>query len=359
MSSVTVTPKFTSVQKSFRAELKKRINQYFQQTGQSFTGNSVLYTKAIILFTSFVFLYVHLVFFTPAAVWAILECVLLGSVTAGIGFNIMHDGAHGSFSDHKWLNNIAAFSLNLLGGSSFMWNMKHNVIHHAYTNIDGVDDDIDIKPWMRMSETQPRHTLHKYQHIYFWVLYALLYILWVFVLDYQKYFKQRIGAMALKKMSTADHLVFWGFKALFLVLFVGLPIYTVGFTAWVIGFLSFSLVAGLVISIVFQLAHTVEHTHFPMPHEVTGKLEDEWAIHQIKTTANFAPKSKIISWFVGGLNFQVEHHLFPNISHVHYPAISKIIKQACREFGVEYIEYPKMRHAIASHINFLKQMGRG
>jgi linoleoyl-CoA desaturase len=352
------TPKFATVPNSFRAELKKRINQYFQETGKAATGNIALYTKAIVLLSAFFFLYVHLVFFTPQTVFAIAECVLLGFVVAGIGFNIMHDGAHGSFSKHAWMNNLAAFSLNLLGGSHFMWNMKHNVIHHAYTNIDGIDDDIDIKPWMRMSTTQPKYKLHKYQHIYFWVLYALLYILWIFVLDYQKYFKRRIGGMPLKKMSAADHLIFWGFKVLNLAMFIAVPIYVLGFATWITGFLIFGVVAGLVISIVFQLAHTVEHTHFPMPDVATGRLEDEWAVHQLKTTANFAPRNKVINWFVGGLNFQVEHHLFPNISHIHYPALNKIIKQACEEFSVTYIEYPKMRHAIASHVSFLKQMGR-
>lgn len=351
------TPKFSTVPNSFHAELKKRINQYFQQNKKSFTGNAVLYTKAIILFVSFAWLYVHLVFLTPATPWAILECVLLGLVGAAIGFNIMHDGAHGSFSKHKWVNNIAAFSLSILGGSTFMWNMKHNVIHHAYTNIDGVDDDIDIKPWMRMSTTQPRHKLHKYQHIYFWFLYSFLYIFWIFLLDYQKYFKQRIGAMPLKKMSVSDHITFWAFKAMYLFLFIGLPIYRLGFVNWLIGFVIFGIVTGLVISIVFQLAHTVEHTHFPMPDDATGKLSDEWAVHQLKTTANFAPDSKWISWYVGGLNFQIEHHLFPKISHVHYPAISKIVKQACKEYDVPYIEYAKMRYAIASHVHFLKHMG--
>ncbi|MEJ7912109.1 MAG: acyl-CoA desaturase [Chitinophagaceae bacterium] len=352
------TPKFATVSQSFHTELKRRINSYFVETGQSVTGNIKLYSKAIILFTAFLGLYIHLVFFTPVAVLAILECVLLGCVVAGIGFNIMHDGAHGSFSKYKWVNSMAAISLNLLGGSHFMWNMKHNVIHHAYTNIDGVDDDIDIKPWMRMSTTQPKYLLHRYQHIYFWFLYALLYILWIFVLDYQKYFQRKIGGMPLKKMSASDHFIFWGFKVLHLAMFVAIPIYTIGFTGWLIGFLSFTIVAGLVISIVFQLAHTVEHTHFPMPDEVTGKLEDEWAVHQLKTTANFAPRNKVINWFVGGLNFQVEHHLFPKISHVHYPALNKIIKQACAEFDVPYIEYRRMRHAVASHVSFLKQMGR-
>ena len=353
-----VTPKFPNVSQSFHKELKKRINQYFESEGKDVTGNTKLYTKAIILIVAFLSLYIHLVFFTPGTFWALLECVLLGITTAGIGFNIMHDGAHGSFSKYRGINNIAAFTLNVLGGSSFMWNMKHNVIHHAYTNVDGVDDDIDIQPWMRMSSTQPKLLMHRYQHIYFWLLYSLLYVLWVFVLDYQKYFKQRIGAMPLKKMSFTDHLTFWSFKLIHLFLFFVLPIMMLGFVDWVIGYLIFALVAGFVISIVFQLAHTVEHTHFPQPVDDTGKLEDEWAIHQLKTTANFAPKNKVISWMIGGLNYQIEHHLFPKISHIHYPELRNIIKQACSEFNVPYIEYPKMRQAIVSHVIFLKQMGR-
>ena len=353
------TPKFPTVKQSFHTELKKRINDYFESTGKSLAGNAHLYTTAAVLVASFLFLYVHLVFFTPGTIWAILESVLLGVVVAGIGFNIMHDGAHGSFSKYKWLNHVAAFSLNVLGGSTYMWNIKHNVIHHAYTNVDGVDDDIDIQPWLRMSSTQPRLAMHKYQHIYFWFLYSLLYILWVFVLDYQKYFKRRIGEMPLKNMSLSDHLVFWSFKLFNLVIFVVIPIFQLGFLPWLIGFLIFMLVAGFVLSIVFQLAHTVEHTHFPVPQEDTGKMEDEWAIHQLKTTANFAPRNKFISWLVGGLNFQIEHHLFPKISHVHYAQLRRIIKQACEEYGVPYIEYPKMRHAVGSHVSFLKQMGRG
>jgi linoleoyl-CoA desaturase len=159
-------------------------------------------------------------------------------------------------------------------------------------------------------------------------------------------------------MTPAEHFSFWFYKFAHAVIFVAIPIYFVGFVPWLIAFLIMGVVAGFVLSIVFQLAHTVEHTHFPLPDEATNKMEDEWAIHQIKTTANFATKNKLVSWLVGGLNFQVEHHLFPKISHVHYPAISKIIKKACHEYGIQYIEYKKVRTAIASHIAFLKAMGK-
>lgn len=352
-------PKFSTGIKgtSFHAELKNRIQDYFASSGNAPTGNYQLFIKGCILFLAFIALYVHLVFYTPAVWLAIVECVVLGGAIAAIGFNVMHDGAHGSFSKHRWLNNMAAFSLNILGGNSFMWNMKHNIIHHAYTNIEGVDDDIDIQPWMRMSTEQKKLRMHKYQHLYFWFLYSMLYILWIFVLDYQKYFKRRIGAMPLKKMTLQDHLVFWTFKFVNYFLFIALPVYMLGWIPWLVGFLTVTLVAGFVISIVFQLAHTVEHTEFPTA-GYNSRMPDEWAIHQIKTTANFATGNRIISWLIGGLNFQIEHHLFPKISHVHYPAISAIIRQICQEYGVQYIEYRRMRHAVVSHVSFLRKMGR-
>jgi linoleoyl-CoA desaturase len=351
-------PKFASTPASFHAELKNRINAYFQQAGKSTTGNIHLFTKAIILLCLLTAVYIHLVFFTPPLLLQIAESILLGGLVAAIGFNVMHDGAHGSFSKYKWLNRVAAFSLNILGGNSYMWNVKHNVIHHAYTNVDGLDDDIDIQPWMRMSLTQKKYKLHKYQHLYFWVLYSLLYIFWIFFLDYQKYFSKKIGMMPLKNMTLSDHITFWGWKLLHLFVFVGLPVYMMGLGTWLMCFLIFTLVAGLVLSLVFQLAHTVENTSFPMPDSATGKLEDEWAIHQLKTTCNFATNNRLVNWLVGGLNFQIEHHLFPKISHIHYPALSEIVRKACAEYGIPYLEYPRVRYAIASHVAFLKQMGR-
>lgn len=175
--------------------------------------------------------------------------------------------------------------------------------------------------------------------------------------DYQKYFKRKIGTVAIRKMTIQEHVSFWVAKVAYAFMFVVLPIWLLGFTTWLVGFLIITMVTGFVISIVFQLAHTVEETDFPMPDVITGKIESEWAIHQIHTTANFATNNKMISWLVGGLNFQVEHHLFPRISHVHYPAISKIVKKTCKEYGVNYIEYPKMISAIHSHIMYLKKLG--
>jgi linoleoyl-CoA desaturase len=354
---MNITPKFAQLKPSFHTELKKRIADYFETTGKSTAGNYKLWTKAIILITALIGLYIHLVFFTPSAIWAILESVLLGVTVASIGFNIMHDGAHGSFSKSPVLNKMAAVTLGFLGGSHFMWNVKHNIIHHAYTNIDGVDDDIDAKPFLRMASTQKKYKFHRFQHWYFWFFYCWLYIYWIFFADYKKYFSRKIGDMPLKKMEAKDHFYFWAYKFISYAIFIVTPMIMVGVVDTIIGYLIMTLVAGFILSIVFQLAHTVEHTQFPMPDEASGKMEDEWAIHQLKTTANFATRNRIVSWFVGGLNFQIEHHLFPKISHIHYPQISKIIRQACKEYNITYVEYPRMYQAIFSHVSFLKHMG--
>jgi len=236
--------------------------------------------------------------------------------------------------------------------------MKHNMIHHSFTNVDGVDDDIEVGVFMRMAPTQKRLWMHRFQHFYFWFLYMLLYVFWIFFTDYKKYFLKKIGDVPLKKMETKDHIEFWVTKVYHGFVFIVLPIMMVGWFNWLMGFLVVSMFSGFVLSIVFQLAHTVEHAEFPVADIDTHKLPDEFAAHQIKTTANFATKNKVISWLVGGLNFQIEHHLFPKISHVHYPAISEIVKAVCMEYQLQYIEYPTMRKAVVAHVRFLKQMGK-
>jgi linoleoyl-CoA desaturase len=351
------TPKFAPSSISIHAELKKRVNEYFAQKDINSTGNYKLFIKALILLVGYVAVYIHLVFFTPVVWIALPECILLGLFTSGIGFNVMHDGSHGSFSDSKWVNRFAALTLDLLGASSEMWKNKHNLIHHTYTNIDGVDDDIEAEPFLRLAPTQKYYKWHKYQYIYFWFLYGLLYLFWVFFTDYKKYFTSKVGIVPIKKLAVSDHILFWFFKVFHFTMYVLVPIWFCGFLPWMAGFFLYTFTTGVVLSIVFQLAHTVEEASFPVAVQPVNKIEDEWAIHQLKTTANFATHNKIITWFVGGLNFQVEHHLFPKISHAHYPGISKIVKAVCNEMGVPYLEHYKMTSAIASHVSHLKKLG--
>src|SRR5882762_1957879 len=242
------TPKFLNVAGStFHQELKRRVNEYFTKTQKAATGNFGLYFKAVLFWASYVFLYLHVVFVHPAIWISIIECFLMGGLTAAIGFNVMHDGGHGSFSNSKFWNKIAAFSVNALGASAIMRNNKHNIIHHTYTNIDGVDDDIEIKPMLRMCTTQKKYKIHRFQHIYVWFLYTLLLVIWVFATDYTKYFRKKVGQVPIKKFSAFDHFAFWIAKIGYYFMMIALPIYMVGFLSWLIGFLVLAMFAGFVL----------------------------------------------------------------------------------------------------------------
>jgi len=351
------TVKFINKPNLFFDSLKNKVENYFSTNKiSSKAGNQTLFTKSYILIAQLVILYFLILFLPVHWFWIMFLFGLQGITLAGIGFNMMHDGAHGSFSTRKWVNDVMAHSLDFIGGSTFMWKTKHNVIHHTYTNISGMDEDISI-PFMRTTVEQEKKWYHRYQHIYSVALYCLQYIFWVFFSDFKKYFTGKIGEIAYPKMKTKDHIIFWVAKAFSIGVFFVLPVLVLGPLLGILGLFFMCLVVGLSISIIFQMAHMVEERQFPVPDPVTRKIENEWAVHQIYTTANFATKSKFISYLVGGLNFQVEHHLFPRISHIHYPAINELVKETCKEFNLSYGEFPSLLGAIKSHFRFLKQMG--
>lgn len=354
------TVKFKSSKTTFFKTLRARTDAYFKDNNIAPTGNAELYSKTIILFCIFLFSYVTLVFFTPdVTIISTGLCVLLGFCLAAMGFNIMHDGAHGSYSRSKTVNELMALTLNFMGGNAYLWKQKHNVNHHTYTNVEGMDDDIDVKPFMRLHTDQKRLWIHRFQHYYSLLLYGLTYLSWIFIVDFQKYFTGKASETTkLPKMALADHFNFWLSKLIHYTVFLLIPIFQVGLMNTIIGYLIMTVVIGLTIAITFQLAHVVEETHFVAPvGDETLQLETEWAIHQINTTANFGTNSRALNWMLGGLNFQVEHHLFPRISHVHYPKISKIVRETCREYGVKYHEYPSMFSAFCSHLKHLKKVG--
>jgi linoleoyl-CoA desaturase len=349
---------FNNSSNVFFQSLKKSVEHYFQSRQLKKTGNWRLYSKTLVLIPAAVFTYISLlVFHLPVAV-SLLLCVMLGLILASIGFNIMHDACHGSFSSKKWVNYIFGLSLNAIGGNAFFWKQKHNIIHHTYTNIDGIDDDIAQSKLLRQSPTQKWIPLHRYQHIYLTLAYSLLVFMWVGVNDFKKYFTRKIKNTALPPMDRKEHISFWVSKLLFALAYIVIPILCVGPIAWLIGYAIMGVVAGIVLSYTFQLAHTVEGPEFEFAGKEDKVIESEWAVHQVKTTANFAPHNKIISWFVGGLNYQIEHHLFPRISHIHYPAISKIVREHCEQFNLPYHCFPSLYKAISSHIKLMKQLGQ-
>jgi linoleoyl-CoA desaturase len=350
---------FNNKNSVFFPALKSEVEAYFNSQNLKRTGNWKLYLKTIVLVPSAIFLYVLLLSVHMPAILAITLCMLLGFVLASIGFNVMHDACHGSYSKHNWVNDTMGLSLNVLGGNAFIWKFKHNIIHHTYTNVDGIDDDIAKSPLLRQCDTQKWVSMHRFQHIYIVLVYAMSSFLWSYLMDFNKYFKQRILTMPLQKMSSKEHIIFWVSKLLNVAYFIVIPILIVGWQSWLIGFIFMHIAFGLTLAVVFQLAHVVEHAEFEyVQNDDKKKIDEEWAIYQIKTTSNFARKNKIISWFIGGLNFQVEHHLFPNISHVHYPALSNIVQQTCAKFDIAYNEFPTMTGAIASHFRMMKQLGK-
>jgi linoleoyl-CoA desaturase len=350
---------FDNSQSIFFKSLKTKVDRYFSERKLDPSGNGKLYVKGGIQIFTAILLYTILVFFTPAPIIAIPLCLLLGLNLGVIGFNVMHEGGHQSFSKYPWMNKASAYSLNLLGGITYFWKIKHNVNHHTFTNVEGMDSDIDAKPFMRMHEEQPRHWYHRFQHIYWVVLYGISYLAWIFYEDFEKYFTGRHSANAVpKKLALKEHVIFWLTKTMYVFLYIVLPIIMVGWLPALIGFLIVTFVTGLSISIVFQLAHVVEGTQFPSPNQGSGVAKQEWAVHQLSTTANFGTSSKWLYWLLGGLNFQIEHHLFPRISHIHYPQVSRFVKEACRESNIAYIEYTSMFKAIGSHLTHLKKLGR-
>lgn len=342
----------------FYAELRRRVDQYFSVAGKQRRDCPQMYGKTAVVLAWFVVSYVLLVFIVGTWWLAVPVVVLLGISTAAIGFNIQHDGGHHAYSRRPWVNRLMAMSLDLLGGSSYFWARKHNGIHHAYSNITGYDDDIDVGFIGRLSPHQKRLPIHRWQHYYMWVLYGLLPIKWQVYDDFRDLLIGKVGGQPYARPKGWDLVVFLGGKVLFFSLALVVPLLFHPLWTVLLFYLATSFVQGLMLGVVFQMAHCVEEADFPVPNHETGRMETAWAVHQLETTVDFARGNRLLSWLIGGLNFQIEHHLFPQICHVHYPSISPLVERTCHEFGLKYTVQKSFRASIASHYRWLRRMGR-
>ncbi len=350
---------FNNKDNAFFQSLKTSVDAYFNDNNIKRTGDWRLFSKTFILVGGAIAIYLVLLMVQMTALPALLLTATLGYTMACIGFAVMHDANHGSYSTNTKLNDFVGLSINMLGASSYFWKQKHNIIHHTYTNVDGVDDDIAKSPIIRQCESQKWVPAHKIQYLYLTPIYALSTIFWVFIMDPKKYFSKKIYTTEAWKMSTKNHIIFWATKIYYVAVFIILPISVWGFWGWLAGYFLMNATLGITLSFVFQLAHVVENTEFEhVPLDESKHIDTAWAEFQIKTTANFAMDNKIISWFVGGLNFQIEHHLFPKVSHIHYPALSKIVMAKCKEFNLPYNYYPTLAQAVASHFRVMKALGK-
>ncbi len=350
---------FNNSNNVFYQSLKTAVDEYFHEQHLRKTGNWRLYLKTVVLISTAVGIYLGLLFLQPPALVALGLSALLGYILACIGFNIMHDANHGSYCSRPRINEFLGLTMNALGASAFFWKQKHNILHHTYTNVDGLDDDIAKSPIIRQCESQRWVPAHKLQHLYLLPVYALSTLFWVFTMDFAKYFSGKIYTTTGWKMTGRNHIIFWATKILYIIFYMIIPAMVWGFGPWLAGYLLLNATMGLTLSLVFQLAHVVEITEFEtVALDETKHIETAWAEHELKTTANFATGNKVLSWFVGGLNFQIEHHLFPKVSHIHYPAISKIVMRKCREFGLPYNKYDSMMEAVASHFRVMRTLGK-
>jgi linoleoyl-CoA desaturase len=272
----------------------------------------------------------------------------------------MHDANHGAYSSSQQVNDLIGYSLNLLGGAAFNWKIQHNLLHHTYTNVSSHDEDIKDRAIMKFNPHSKRKSIQRFQHFYAFFFYGLITIYWVLAKDLVQYLLfKKIG---MNKNTASENLMLLFrislMKILYLLVMLVIPVYLLDKSTglWIGGFFLMHFTAGIILTLVFQMAHSVEGTVHPLADE-EGKISSDWAIHQMQTTVNFSRGNRLLSWYLGGLNYQVEHHLFPRICHVHYPAISVIVEKTAREFGVPYLENKTFGEAFLSHVRYLKQLG--
>lgn len=351
---------FEKNQSQFMASLRKNVNDYFKEKKISTKGNWKTALKSAVMLSIYLTPFV-LMLTVPMYGWMIFPlAVIMGIGMAGTGMAVMHDGLHGSSSRKKWLNDLMGSTMYLLGSTTFNWKIQHNVLHHTFTNIEGMDEDIESKSALRLSIHAPLKKIHRFQYIYAFLLYSLM-IFRKLVNDFfllHRYNKKGITRQQNAK-PTLEYIKLIGSKLIYFFTAIGLPLLFSDFSWWqiLLGFVVMLCTGGFIMAIVFQMAHVVEGVEQPLPTS-EGTIENEWAIHQLQTTSNFARNNAFINWFVGGLNFQIEHHLFPNICHIHYKKLSYIVEKTAREYGLPYNVKPSFVKALASHTRMLKILGR-
>jgi linoleoyl-CoA desaturase len=348
--------------KDFNTTLKKRVRAYFKENNISKYANTNMKIKTVFMLTLYLTPYLLMVTGVVTNIWMIALCwAIMGFGVAGIGFSVMHDANHGAYSKNDKVNFLIGRVVNIVGGYAPTWKIQHNILHHSYTNVHGYDEDVSpALPLLRFSPKDKYIKAHRYQFIYAWFFYSLMTVMWVTTKDFQQLFRYK--KMGLTKTENAKfnrlliELIIT--KAFYYIYIIVIPILLIDIAWYMIPLfmLMMQLIAGFLLAIVFQPAHVTPETDFPTP-DKDLTIENNWAIHQLETTSNFAPKSRILYWFIGGLNYQVEHHLFPNICHVHYKKLSKIVKATAEEYGVPYYSEPTFISALLSHAKMLHKLG--
>jgi len=354
--------KYSNKNLDFTKELRLKVKEYFKENGISQYGNSqIMFKTAFMLMLYFIPYMLLLAGIITSPLFVLLSYIVMGIGMSGLGMGTMHDANHGSFSRHKHINRFFSKSLYLLGGFPPNWKFQHNTLHHGYTNIEGQDEDINSVKALRFSPHQPIKGIHRFQHLYAWFFYSLMTISWITIKDFSKLMKyKKMGAtLRAKKSFTGLYTNLIFSKLLYYGLFLFIPIFfsPISWYLIAIGFIIMHFTSGLILSTIFQTAHVVPSSEYPLPNE-ENTLEYNWAVHQLYTTSDFSPNSKLFSWFIGGLNYQVIHHLFPNISHIHYKNLAPIVAHTAQKYGLPYYVNSNFLIAVNEHMKMLKMLGR-
>jgi linoleoyl-CoA desaturase len=357
------TIKYSSqIKPDFVIELRELVNEYFEKNKLSKYGNANMIMKSVFMVSLYFIPYILMLTGVIDSFSGILLCwIVMGIGMSGVGMALMHDANHGTYSKNQKINQWLGYSLYLLGGFPPTWKYQHNTLHHGFTNIDGHDEDIEPIGLLRFSPHKPLIRFHKFQHWYAWFFYGLMTLSWVTVKDFSKLSEYNKNNAPLGNHTSYSQLLFTliGSKILYYLIFLAIPLIVLP-VSWhwiVVFFLAMHFVSGLLLSTIFQTAHVVSTSAYPLP-DVNGNIENNWAIHQLSTTTDFSPDNKLLTWLIGGLNYQVEHHLFPNICHVHYKNISAIVRNTANKYELPYHVQPGFIRAVMNHVKMLKLLGK-
>ena len=341
--------------------LRGRVRAYFKENDISQYGNRELYIKTAFAILFWLASYILIMSDVLSGnIWLLMGgFTLLGFAQIFIAFNVMHDACHNAYSANRRVNKILAYSMNFIGGNSYLFTRMHNA-HHAFVNIHGIDVTLETHGFFRFTPHEPWKPKHRFQAIYTPILYAFAMIHWVTVKDFKWFFMEdNIGNSKRIKHSRRELLVLIISKIWYFGATLALPlIFLSAAWHWIsIAWVSLHFLPSLCFALLFQVTHVYNGTHYPLPDD-EGNIENNYAIHVLETTADFSRLNKFTTWLTGGINIHVIHHLFPTICHVHYIPLTHIIKETAEEFGMQYMENPNFWVALKKHFQMLHHLSK-
>ena len=341
--------------------LRERVSNYFEENNTTQYANTEMVIKTIVSIVAWFGLYALILsgVFSGSFGMLVLGFTLLGFVNIFIAFNIMHDATHDAYSSKKWVNDLWSYSMNFIGGNQYLFRRMHGA-HHGYVNIYGIDVTLEAHGLFRFTPDEPYKKFHRFQHIYTFILYSLAMLQWTVMKDFKWFFGEaHIGNQKNIKHPFREYVILIISKIWYFGATLVLPLMILSVPAWqiVIAWIMLHILPGLTFALIFQVTHVYDGTTYPLP-DNNGDIDNNYALHVMDTTADFSRHNKLGSWLMGGINIHVIHHIFPTVCHVHYPALTKILKEVADEFGIVYQENPNFWVALRKHYVILKHLSK-